>query len=161
MRQPISAITNIAYVAVGMVLLDGAFWPAGISLFLLAVASFLYHATGVGWTRKADEIGIYLVFWSFIGLELTADPVFSSWFAASLAAYMGFTHAKWDSFYTAPLLFGILTLVKIWQLEPLWYVTVFAIAALFAFIGRTQPVDEDPLHGIWHVLTAYGFFLAA
>lgn len=159
MKQPISAITNIAYVAVGAVLIDGGLWPAGVSLFLLAIASFLYHATGVGWTQKADEMGVYLVFWSFIGLEISSDPVFTGWFAASLAVYMGFTHDKWDSFYTAPLLFGVLTLVKIWQLEPLWYVIAFAVAALFAFIGRNGPYDEDPLHGIWHLLTAYGFLL--
>lgn len=157
MKQPISALTNIAYIAVGVALLANP--VIGVSLIMLGLASFLFHATDDYWAQKADEIAIYLVLWAFIGHQISGDPVFTGVFTATMTLYMGLTHRAWDSFKTIPMLFVLLVMIKIWQIQSLLFVVPFVLGVGCAFIGRKTNADEDGLHGLWHILTAYGFYL--
>lgn len=158
MNNPVSIITNAAYIAVGITLLPTVV-PVGVALILLGVASFIYHGTGVYWAQKADEIMIYGVLWSFIGWQLSGDPVFTGVFASVLTGYMGFTHKAWDSYKTVPLIFGLLVFIRVWQMEPLMFVVPFLLGTFFAVVGLSEDVSEDVPHGLWHLLTAYGFYM--
>lgn len=167
MKYPISSITNLAYVVVGVY--SGGL--LGAAFILLGVASFIYHAsdlrptqTGqptVAWAQLADWVGMWLVFWLLIWMRI-ASPVEAGVISVVLTGFMILQPSKFHPYGTVPLLFLALTALQWVQGGSMLYLAAFVPSAAIWKYGRylaSERWHEDILHGIWHIGTAIGFWL--
>ena len=153
MREPVSTITNLAYLLAGVMLWHAWFTPV---LILLAVTSAGYHWTKDYEWRRADVHSMLLllslsllhvwqvplVFALFItaililtDLNRTATVV--GWFVLVVAG----TAVHGGNFgFTVPLLIG----------------GVCNVPFLWLTWNRTL---TDAIHGVWHIATATGIYM--
>lgn len=144
----ISVITNLAYLAAGIIV--AAKHPAyGISLMALGVASAGFHAGwGRGW-QAADECGMYVALCALSALW-GVPPVLAAVCAAALIV----GHERLSSFTWVPALVAA-NVVLIALRDPGLAVAVAIVGAVaYAVRQAAEKEDSDAGHGIWHVLTA-------
>jgi hypothetical protein len=175
-KQPVSVWTCAAYLIIGFL----AAGKAAVDIFLflsftyLAVASAGFHWTRSRHWQKADESSMYTVFWAIIVSFLTAwYPENYGWiFTACIAAPVIMTvyHERINTFPGVGILFWVSWVLFLsansWAIS-LIVLFVFAAAYLFRAFGDDLRAwysgdpneNEDPLHGVWHVGNALGFYL--
>lgn len=158
-KEPLSVWTNAAYAVVGVIVLLAPGGAAGVvyglSLILLALGSFAYHAgrktNPPSWGQRADEMGMYLVLSAAIGV------ITGAWVPCLvLATTLTIGHYHIDSMKVVPALgaaaFLALGLVSGWGPAGL-VLLIFLVAGVARFL-----FSSDLSHAAWHVLSAYGFF---
>jgi hypothetical protein len=165
MKQPFSVLTNISYVIAGAFALS-TYPVIGISLILLGIASTGYH-----WRRTRNwqsfDVGmIYIVLMLFAGVYLD----FQGWeyISVLLALPLVLSVEKVQSAIVTPILFLVIVLAAYNAgVTPWLYVPIFGMGVLYnvPYLSCTRGcncIESRPIditHGVWHLLTGYGFYL--
>lgn len=164
MRNPISTLTNIFYVAVAVI---SPFAVAG-PIFLLGLSSAAFHATEgneriaykIRWAlQKADEISMFLAFWFLIGFLLAGGPW--TWMAVvGVSIAMALMHDYFDR-YAVGLLFIFTLVIKISLIGPAALYSLIPFGAAYAVrqYGEYRAMNGDLMHGCWHGGTSFGIYL--
>jgi hypothetical protein len=154
MREPISTLTNAAYVLAG-ILVGGIY---GVALVALGIASGGFHATQDRRWQAADECMMYVVL-CCLAVLWGVPPVIG--YVGALALVVAWQ--RLDSFVMVPVLTAFVLLLIGVQV-PLKGVTLALLGgAAFAIrqlAERAGGQTEDVGHGVWHVLTATALYLA-
>jgi len=157
MKEPISTYTNLAYIVAGVAMWNPVLTTAHI---ILGITSGGYHWTKNRLWQKLDVRAMFLVFgahmWNFIG----------SWEAAlmiGLAVILTWVReSDFSTEVTIPYMFLITAALALSSGVSWFFLIVFIIALVcnipFLYLNLNKGVT-DVLHGLWHILTAYGFYL--
>lgn len=178
MKEPVSTITNLAYVFVGVY--AGIHAPTilhlytGITLVLLGVASAAYHGTLHGNAQTSDEIAMYLVFTALIAQAASVAffPGFEPYMLAAAimaGALLGMEWQNLSSFEVVPVLAILAVMANgfAYDWETAALATVFLATSIivrqigvqYALSGKR--LIGDTLHGIYHIIAAAGLYLLA
>jgi hypothetical protein len=174
-KEPLSTLSNALYGVVGvLVLMDGfangltlAHVYVSLSAFWLMVGSAWYHATLKNPGQSYDEVAMYMLLGSLLGLgtvALGSPEVFglTLWLLATIAAF-----ALWDnvdSFLVVPVMaIGVALLVVAYSGigEGLWLFSIFAVSVLIRQIGEKYhgSLKGELFHSVWHFGTAAAMYL--
>lgn len=159
MREPVSTVTNLAYVLAGAYAAFSGEWLYGATLVFLGIASGGYHATLSGHWQAADECAMYVTLCALS--TLYGVPVFA---ALLMAVALCLSWASVSSFTVVPVLVAVNVVLVGFQ--NIGMAAVLALLAVCAYAIRQYAVwrggtIEDIGHGIWHVLTAAALYIAA
>lgn len=172
MRQPVSTITNLAYLVAGLVLMRNG-GPVGVvsglAFAFLGIASGWYHWALSKKAQITDERGMYLCLTISIAAQLYAiSPVagLTGLYVAVLAGVLLSIGAeRLDSYWVIPILsLGALLLHGVavsWE-SALWLFLGLVGATLIREghdRSRTLRPYRDLVHGVWHMATALYLFL--
>jgi hypothetical protein len=173
-REPLSVVTNAAYVAAGVAIaLHGGVLAVytGACVVLLGLASGWFHAAHTPKAQLADERGMYLAFTALLGLALS--PVLPvpgyvvAMAAALLAALLMRSATRIDSFVAMPALV-VATLAAVALSRSLsvalFLAAGFAAATLIRQLhdwSRDLRLFTDVIHAVWHCATATLIFVVA
>lgn len=164
MKHFLSIITNLSYIIAGVAVWSNA-WYVGLSLVLLGLASGWYHYAHTRISNAADIIGIYLTLNACIIYMLAGYGVPLEYLLVgglAVTGVMATYESKIDSMLVIPTQFLVLALLSLDQVPN--YVPIF-IAALLLNIPHLRMHGKAPhffiefTHGVWHILTAIGFYL--
>ncbi len=141
------ALSNIAYVILGVVWVQTGFVTLGIYAILLGLTSAYSHHTR-DWVP--DWAMMYVMFGGMI-LHLTGNPVELALIAIPLTYYL--RPYLLDNF----ALIGLLAIISFVLSANTWLVLViFTIGFILRQIG--DKTHFQIYHSIWHLLTAIGFY---
>lgn len=168
-RNWISVITNLAYPIAGW--LAGPVTGFTFTVLGLASAGFHWHehkryALGTWWKQtagyhwqKADEISMYLAFWTIIYLQLGGGWLLGG-FCAAMLAIMGLLHNLFDKTAVGLLaMVGVAIKIGGSGLEGFIPLGLFAVALALRQAGEDAGIAPDLMHGSWHLLTAAAMYL--
>lgn len=170
-KDPISTVTNLSYIIVGLLRMNPLTTPA---LFVLFASSTAFH-----WNDKfrkaqtADVLGMYLVFNSYMA-NFMWDAGLSLWIAVGFVLLATiFMSIFRRAFETIPTIGYQLLIVVMMQFQAggsFWFLAFFAGAMVFnlpflfpktftRITGITlNDFWRDVSHGIWHILSSLGFY---
>jgi hypothetical protein len=175
----INTFSNIVYPAIGIYAwLTGGAWLFGLCMFWLVIGSGCYHCWKKPWGEMMDDSGM----WSMFGLFLMG------WYGAVFGALYGFVNwlPRFERrkishrtiikvcavaiplvFFAKALLLKDIQIVLTTVHAAAW----FAVGYVF-WLGGKHRVDFDGqpevftprfyshwCHGVWHLLTAIGFYV--
>lgn len=165
--------TNAAYPAAGIY--AAIQWPFWLSFMFLAVMLYMGATSwGYHWHtdrnkkkrwQRLDEGGMYISLW-FLFVAFLVAGVVPPWLMAAIGMavgiFMAFNWERFGSFQAVFCLFSSLTVLAAYFHGPLvlWPLAVFILAFITRQVGQRMVFWwKDLTHGIWHLLTAYGFYL--
>ena len=161
-HNPISTVTNFAYILLGYLCLPDIL---GFALIILGICSAGFHAFRNDYWHKGDIVAIYYVFAMIAGHLWLGDTGTVIGFVIGAAGH--WSHRDYSRYST--YIIGSLGLLALggdfyangWEvLTPLgWLLSALAfgqVASRYEYYmdGKTY----DVLHGIWHILSAVGIW---
>ena len=154
MEEPISVLTNIFYIIVGIAVQDILLTPALIGL---GITSAGYHWTKEWVWQKWDVRFMYVVMpLVFYGMFLSDILLFLT--SAITIYFLWYYHAS--STYVSIIWFILVVVAGLILGYDMTFIPVFIVAGLcnipFLFLNWDK-VITDMLHGLWHLFTALGF----
>lgn len=184
--EPLNALTNLAYLAVGVVMLararragDGGAVVLSILLCAIAVGSFLFHTVAQRWAGLADVLPItafiiayvFLACRRFLGLPVAAAalaaalvPPFSAAVAWALRAALGGLGGS-EGYLGTLMLFAAFALALARRDPPLARMigaggAILAVSILARSIdGAVCAIFPPGTHFLWHLLNAAMFWV--
>lgn len=162
-NQKVSTFTNLIYILLGLVVFVQMSVIVGLSLMFLGVCSFGYHyhnQKNRTW-QKFDVYAMFAVFYSIMHYHLDSGVVEGIFLAIALGVVI-WHERHFHSFLFLPVLFFLTSAIIFYQ-TTLWLHIPFFIVALLFNIRFMMKVEMDTLndilHGCWHILTAFGFYM--
>lgn len=162
-HDTISTITNLAFVAVGVIAFS-YHWYVGITLIGLGFCSWMYHSQKTRFWRHADVISIYFVFLALINYLLPVDwwPV-----AFCIAGLLGIYHSDLRSHLAIGILGAITLIMCIISLpipQTLTVVSLFAGWGILNLVWLNRDNLTAPYwlidfsHSLTHIAAATGIY---
>jgi len=162
-----SSVTNVAYIIIGILKLSVT--PlSGISLILLGGASFAFHITPMSKKfrkyQRADVAGMYLAM-NMIICEYLIVAGLEAWVvipsAFVITGVMIFYERVTSNSFIIPAQYIVLSLLALSQGTPITFMWYFIIGIIFNIphLMNILPKYKEWTHGVWHLLTARGFYL--
>lgn len=162
----INTWSNIVYVIAGaLYFLQTGDERFAIAMFWLGLGSAVYHAfktircCGINWAAGSDDSGMFAV----LGYLATG-----SWIGLLTGALFGLMRNKFDPKVNLNHAIGIVFAIIVLQAGVTWMnglaILTFGLAYLAWNLDRERwapmPIARW-CHGVWHLLTAIGFYLLA
>jgi len=158
MSEPISTITNVAYLIVALLVWHWLITPILIGLWITSTG---YHWTKHREWQRWDMRFVYATMLA-IGGSLVLSGEFLLLFTVLAMALVWENKSDMSSSYWVPAIFGVLAVIALVQGVHWLFLPVFAVAGLcnipFLYLHWNKRLT-DALHGMWHILTAIGLYL--
>lgn len=162
LREPISTVTAVAYLAAGGVLYWRIPTPEaavfGLALAALAVGTAAYHALKTEPSNDLDHAGMIAAL-----LALATQAVGGAWWLMAIGAGAGGWVIAFRLDATAKAVRIVIGLLVWISLVAAFVAGAHGrLAASVAFLGTgfaAWHVEGDGWHGVWHILTAVGLGL--
>lgn len=164
MKTLISTVSNAAYIIAGIAVWSNT-WYVGLALILLGLASSWFHYSGTRVSNAADIIGIYLTLNMVVVYLLSGYgvPLPHMLIGATLVTMI---MAAYENVLESLVVIGVqFTIVSLLSLDILGnYLPIFLAAMIFniphlRMHGKAPHFFIEYTHGIWHILTALGFYI--
>ena len=163
MKEPLSTVTNAAYIILAAVVAiqDPDSMLLAASLMALGVASGLFHYYGSvidSPSHRADEGAIYVVL-SVLLIQIWGAPW---WLLLPVAGGLTVLLTKMkaaDLFKIAPLLSLAIILSLLLVGQTAVALAVLGLGAISALV-RFKMIESDLTHALWHILSATGLYFA-
>jgi hypothetical protein len=161
MQEPVSTLTNLAFIAVGLIIFRRS-WYAGIMTIVLGVASAGWHWTQQPGWQSFDLIMMYFMLISLIDYALGSEYTATAFLAG--VAMIGI-HFLLPS-HILILVIGFLLLLALMQHYPPGRIFIIAIWFSFWILSNIPYLHEwevpfwilDILHGISHICASIGIY---
>lgn len=175
MKEPLSTLSNAFYGIVSLIIFYGGVTgdlslgaiSVALSAGVLCLASGLYHATLTRENQAFDEVAMYILLGSLIGLGLSTITGLHmlSFFIWILTAVVSITQwERMDSFVWVPSMAAVVAVLVGVIGGPL---TALGLFGIFAVSGGIRQLGkrytgrvEELFHSAWHLGTAVAIYLA-
>lgn len=162
-HNPISTVTNFAYILLGWLCLPDIL---GFALIILGICSAGFHALRTDYWHKGDIVAIYYLFAMIAGNLWLGDTGVVIGFVLGTVGH--WSHREYSRFSTYIIgSLGLLSLGGYWyvntfteMLYPLvWLLSALAFGQIAKYIDKDEnTVAYDTIHGFWHCGSAIGIW---